>query len=208
MDWTKEKLIAFEDDVKKEFLAGNIRYPVHFSRGNEIPILKIFKQIKAEDWVFASHRNHYAALLKGIPPEWLKSAIMRGNSMHLMNKEYKFFASSIVGGSVPIAVGVAMAIKRKGLNEHVWCFLGDMASFSGIFHESTMYAKNFDLPISFVIECNGLSTNSPSYETINVNHIHDYNIRGIDSWGNGKVLIYCYERGCPHINVGQFVVFR
>lgn len=197
MNWTKEKLIAFEDDIKKEFLAGKIRYPVHFSRGNEESILGVFKQIKPDDWVFATHRNHYAALLKGIPPEWLKAAIMRGNSMHLMNREYKFFASSIVGGSVPIAVGVALAIKRKGLNEHVWCFVGDMASKAGIFLESRQYAMNFDLPITFVIEDNGLSTNTPT----------------VEAWGEHTdrpymTKRYVYERLCPHINCDVHVEFH
>lgn len=200
--WTAEKLDGFEEEIRQTFLRGEIRYPVHFSKGNSQILLDLFAKYDIgndKNWIFASHRNHFSALLKGIPPEWLKSAIMRGNSMHLMNKEYKFFASSIVGGSVPIAVGVAMAIKRQGLNGHVWCFLGDMAGLSGIFYESLVYSQCNELPIDFVIEDNSLSTNSPT----------------MVCWGTERkfpegynVHYYKYERLCPHINCDVHVEFH
>jgi pyruvate dehydrogenase E1 component alpha subunit len=125
-----------------------------------------------------------------------------------MSKEYKFFASSIVGGSIPIAVGVALAIKRQGLNERVFCFLGDMCGFSGIFHECQQYSRNFDLPITFIIENNNLSTNSPTNNTWGLLHTPFEGIKVWDAWNHGKVLIYCYERQCPHINVSEWVEFR
>ena len=72
-----------------------------------------------------------------------------------------FLSSSIVNGTIPIAVGVAIALK-KDKKEKVWCFLGDMAGESGVFYEAYKYSINFDLPITFVIEDNNLSTNSPT----------------------------------------------
>ena len=194
----KQELIAFEGEIKADFLAGKIRHPVHFAAGNENQVIEVFKDIKPNDWVFGTHRAHFHALLKGIPKEWLREQIHRGNSMHIMCPEYKFFAASIVAGCAPIAVGVAMAIKRKGLKGHVWCFVGDMAATTGIFHESVTYAKNFDLPITFVVEDNGLSTNTPT----------------IEAWGgvvlplDDNVKYYEYVRGCEHINVGTFVEFK
>jgi TPP-dependent pyruvate/acetoin dehydrogenase alpha subunit len=204
IEYTKEELQTFEDDIKNEFIKGNIRYPIHLSRGNEYQLIEIFKKynIGDNDWCFCSHRNHYLALLKGIPKEWLKNQIITGHSMHLMSKEYKFFASSIVGGSLFPAVGVADS------GEHTFCFVGDMCSLTGKFHESVQYSLHFNLPITFVIECNGMSTNTPSYETVNIEHKHDSSIKTIHEWENGKVIRYCYERKTPHINVDQFVSFQ
>lgn len=195
----KQELIEFEEQIKQDFLAAKIRHPVHFSAGNEDEVIEIFKKIKPEDFVFSTHRSHLHALLKGIPKEWLREQIHRGNSMHIMSPEHKFFASSIVAGCCPIAVGVAMAIKRKRLKEHVWVFVGDMAATTGIFYESWKYAFCYGLPITFVIEDNGLSTNTPTKGT----------------WGGVAMPLfdtwkyYKYERQCAHINVdGQFVEFR
>ncbi len=200
--WTAEKLDLFEDEIKDLFVAGKIRHPIHLSKGNSQQVLDVFSKynIGDSDWVFSNHRSHFHALLKGIPKEWLKQQIITGHSMHLMSKEYKFFASSIVGGSIPIAVGVALAIKRQGLNERVFCFLGDMASLAGIAYECMLYSCVNELPIQFIIEDNGLSTNSPTYEAWGASYI------SYPDFGN--VDYYKYTRTCPHINVDSFVEFK
>ncbi len=192
----KQELIDFEQAIKADFLAAKIRHPIHLSAGNEDAVIEIFKDIKPGDWCFSTHRSHLHALLKGIPKGWIREQIHRGNSMHLMHPEFRFFAQSIVAACAPVAVGVAMGIKRRGLKNHVWVFVGDMAATTGIFHESERYACGFDLPITFVVEDNGLSTNTPTAET----------------WGDDvppyKTWHYPYERTCPHINVDSFVEFR
>ena len=141
-------LIQFSEEIKDLFLVGEIHAPIHLSVGSEDALIEIFKDIRPQDWVFSTHRSHYHALLKGIPPEWIKAAILVGKSMHLNNREYRFVTSSIVGGCLPIAVGVAMAIKRKGLDEKVWVFIGDMASTTGMCHECLLYASGWELPIT------------------------------------------------------------
>lgn len=192
---SKEELIAFEEDIKYLYLDAKIRAPVHFCGGNEEPLIEIFKKIKEEDWVFSTHRSHYHALLKGIPKDWIKNEIIEKRSIHLNNAEYRFFTSAIVGGILPIALGTAMGIKRKKLEEKVWCFVGDMCSEMGSFHEVKKYAEKNDLPIYFVIEDNGMSVDTPTKKV----------------WGseNGKEKIYRYEykRKYPHHGCGQFVNF-
>ena len=143
----KEQLIAFEEEIKELFIQKKIKAPIHLSGGNEEELIEIFKDVEPDDWVFSTHRSHYHALLKGIPPEWIKAEILKGNSIHLMNKEYKFFTSAIVNGITPIAMGVAMAIKRRGGKEKVWCFVGDMAASVGIYHECLRYANAQCLPL-------------------------------------------------------------
>ena len=109
----KSDLIKFELEIKKLYEDGKIRAPIHLSGNNEDKLIAIFKKIKKTDWVFSTWRNHYHALLKGIPKEWLKKEIVAGRSMGINNKKYRFYSSAIVGGIIPIAMGVAKALKLK-----------------------------------------------------------------------------------------------
>ena len=192
----KQFLIDFETEVKERYEAGEIKAPVHLSSNNEDELIEIFEKVNEDDWVFSSWRNHYHALLHGIPRDKLMNLIIRGKSMSVYSKEPKFYSSSIVGGIIPIALGVAQSIKMKGEENKVWCFVGDMTFESGIFHESYKYAKNFDLPLQFVVEDNGLSTNTPTEKT----------------WGGKRdipddVIYYKYKRTYPHHGTGNWVLF-
>ena len=192
---TKEGLVAFEERVKQAFLDKRIHAPVHLSGGNEEQLIEIFKEIRDKDWVFSTWRSHYHALLKGMPQEELLAEILAGRSMYLNSAKYKIVCSSIVGGILPIACGVALGTKLKDLQEHVWVFAGDMTARTGIYHEFVEYCRGFDLPVSIVIEDNGLSTNTPTAE----------------SWGTQRAQIpirrYRYERQHPHVGVGIYVAF-
>ena len=127
-EWNIDSLKAFESDIAESFNRGEIKFPVHLSDGNEEALIKIFKDVKVTDWVFCSWRSHYQCLLKGVKPEELTSAIKNGQSIALSFLEHKIFSTAIVGGQLPIAVGMALAIKEAGSGEHVWCFVGDMTS--------------------------------------------------------------------------------
>ena len=78
-----------------------------------------------------------------------------------------FMSSSIVGGTIPIALGAALSLKKKRSSKKVWCFLGDMTSETGGFYEAHKYAINFNLPIIFIIEDNEKSTNTPTKKVWN-----------------------------------------
>lgn len=192
---TKNDLISFEKDVEHEFLAGNIRGPIHLSGGNEDQLIEIFKDIDTDDWVFSTWRNHYHALLHGVPKEELMSEIMAGRNMNFSSKKHKFFTSAIVGGILPIATGVAYALKKQGSSLHVWCFVGDMAAMSGIYHESVQYAEGHDLPITFVVEDNGMSANTPTERCWSSSE-----------WFN-KERCYWYDRIYPHAGASTWVNF-
>ncbi len=194
---TKEELIAFEKEIEKEWLEGNIHAPVHFSGGNEEQLIDIFKGVKKDDLVFSTHRSHYHALLKGVPKDFVRKEILECRSIHLNNKEYKFFTSAIVGGILPIALGTSFALKLKDSKEHVWCFVGDMAAEMGIFHECTKYARRNNLPITFVVEDNGLSVDTPTQKC----------------WGecvgsDDNIKRYEYKRIYPHYGCGKWVIFK
>jgi len=195
-NWNEEELIHFENKIVESWDAGKIRGPVHLSGGNEKPLIEIFKRISENDWVFSTWRSHYHALLKGVSPDWLEKEILEGRSITIVNKDEKFYSSAIVGGILPIAVGVAMSNKMKGIDETVWCFVGDMTFETGTFMENYKYAKNFDLPINFVVEDNGVSTNTPT----------------INTWNKkteipNDVIWYEYEKQWPHYGTGKWVIF-
>lgn len=153
----KQELIDFEESIAAAFNNAEIPHPVHLSKGNEDHLINIFKDFKKGDWAFSNWRNHLHALLAGIPQEEVRRQIVIGRSMTVCSPEHHFFASAIVGGIIPIAIGVAWQIKRTGRGEKVFCFLGDMAAQTGIAMECYNYAKEHELPISFIVEDNGKS---------------------------------------------------
>lgn len=165
--YTKEELISFESDIAEEFNSSNIRAPVHLYDGNEDEIIEVFTKhnIGEDDWVFCSWRSHYQCLLKGVPPEQLKKAILQGRSISLCFKEYNILSSAIVTGVLPIAVGAALDIKREKGSGRVFCFMGEMTSETGVAHECIKYSINHDLPIHFIIEDNGKSVCTNTRET-------------------------------------------
>ena len=186
---TAEELIAFEQDIAREFEAGNIRAPIHLVGGNEAQLIEIFGEVSPQDWVLSTWRSHYHALLKGIEPSEVKRQIMAGRSMFISSVEHKFMSSAIMGGMLPVACGLAFKGSR------VWCFVGDMCASTGAFQDATRFVAGHCLNVRFVIEDNGLSTNTPTRE----------------AWGRqstwANVRSYQYERTFPHTGVGKWIQF-
>lgn len=194
---TAEDLIAFEKEIAAEFEAGQIKAPVHFAGGNEGHLISIFRySVQKNDWVCCAWRSHYHCLLRGVPPADLKAAIHKGRSIALCFPDYRIISSAIVGGIAPIAMGIASAIKRQGGKERVWCFLGDMTMRSGLAYETMTYAHNHRLPVSFILEDNGMSV------VTNTNEV----------WGGEDDNDLCdgsyrYNLKVPHVGTGKWVKF-
>lgn len=190
---TPEDLIAFEDEMAREFEAGNIKAPLHLSDGNERQLIEIFKSIGADDWVCGTWRAHYHCLLKGVSRDELRARILEGRSIGLCFPRHRVLCSAIVGGIAPIAVGLAWAIKWRGGHERVWCFLGDMAAECGIVHESMVWAAGHDLPVVWIIEDNKIGgTAVPTREV----------------WPLGEAahkIRYEYDMTRPFVGVGRFI---
>lgn len=196
-NWDKKELICFENKIIESWEAGKIRGPIHLSNGNETQLIEIFKKIKKTDWVFSTWRSHYHALLKGISPNWIEDEILAGKSITLCNYDERFYSSAIVGGTLSIALGVAMGIKKDDSDDKVWVFLGDMSFESGLFYETHKYARNFNLPLYFVVEDNDVSTNTPTDVTWNK----------IKKKIPNDVIYYKYSSKYPHYGTGKWVVF-
>ena len=197
----KDDLIQFENEIAKLFNAGKIRAPIHLYHGNENQLIKVFKKIKKNDWVFCSWRSHYQCLLKGVPKNDIKKEILEGRSISLCFPNYNIYSSAIVGGSIPIAVGTAMSLKRRKSKNKVYCFMGEMTSETGIAHETIKYSRNKKLPIHFIVEDNRKSVCTDTRKT----------------WSQGKltyekssdkyVTYYKYSLKYPHAGAGKRVQF-
>lgn len=198
----RDELIDFETDIAAEFNAGRIPYPVHLSDGNEDQLIEVFWDIRRRDWICGSWRSHYHCLLKGVPGETLKAAIMDGKSIALNFPEHRIVCSALAGGSIPIALGIALGIKRNGVAERVHCFVGDMMAESGIFSEARKYARFNDLPVRWIIEDNGVSVCTDTADAWggSTNHLAPSG-RPVD------LVHYRYHSKYPHAGAGSRVQF-
>ena len=197
MEIKKEDLIKFEEEIAKKWENADIPYPVHLCGGNEEQLIEIFKEIKSGDYIFSTHRCHYHYLLAGGSQEKLKEFIMRGDSMHVFDKELNFLTSAIVAGVPALAAGVALALKKKNSEKHVWCFVGDGAEDEGHFYEAVKYVEGHKLPCTFIIEDNNRSVETPKYS-----RYKEFNIE----WPK-CVKRYFYTSKYPHVGTGVWVDF-
>lgn len=196
---TPESLLAFEAEMVTLFEEGLIRSPLHLAGGNEQSLIDIFKCIDLEnDWVCGGWRMHYHCLLKGVPADELKMAIIKGRSIALCFPEHKIISSAIVGGIAPIAMGIAWGLKNSGKPGKVWVFIGDMTARTGIVGETLQYVMGHQLPLQFVVEDNGKSVCTPTQEV----------------WGHpiipacsSPVMSYNYELTVPHVGIGKHISF-
>ena len=198
----KEKdLINFEDNIAKLFNEAKIKAPIHLYSGNEKFLINFFKKIKKNDWLFCSWRSHYQCLLKGVPPKKIENEIINGKSISLCFLDYKIYSSAIVGGSLPIALGLALSLKRKKSKNKVYCFIGDMTSETGIAHECIKYSRNKNLPIHFIVEDNRKSVCTDTRKAWSKNKLTYENV------SDKFVTYYKYKLKYPHAGAGQRVEF-
>ena len=193
---TPQELIDFETKVRDEYEAGKVKGPIHLASNNEQQIIEIFEHIHENDWVFCAWRNHYQALCHGVDPDKLYNNIVAGHSMGTNNINPNFYASSIVGGILPLALGAAVALKRQNSPHRVWCFIGDMTFETGGFHECYKYAKNFNLPLQWVLEDNEMSVHTPTEMAW-----------GIRTDVPDDIVYYNYKSDYPHHGTGKWVNF-
>jgi len=201
---TKDEIIAFEKEVADIFATGAIRAPVHLRAGREDQLISIFRdhQIGDDDYVFGFWDSHELALLKGVPREQLKQAIIEGKSISLSFPKHKVLCSGIVGSLMGTAAGVAWALKNQGKKGRAFLFCGDMSAETGIFHEAVKYVYNFDLPATFVVCDNGVSVMTNTRATWGAS----------EPWFVGtkyesKIIYFKYTNGYPHSGLGKLIKF-
>jgi len=197
---TKEDLQNFELHIFNLFKNKKITSPIHLRGGNEDNLIKIFKQIKPEDYCFLTWASHLECLLKGMSRNELEQKILNNKSICICSKKYNILSSAIVAGNAPIAVGTAFALKMKKSKQHVWCFIGDMTFYTGTVQECIRYAEIQDLPITFVVADNRLSVATPTEE------IWGTDIKDLCNKSK-KCVYYRYTNIFPHAGIGEKVLF-
>lgn len=157
-----------EEKIGEEAGNGVIRCPCHLVIGQEAPAVAISEHIRNGDRVFGAHRSHAHFLALGGSLDKLLAEVLgkdtgcsrgMGGSMHLLDRGNNFFGSvPIVGATIPIATGAALAAKMDGKGGVAVSYLGDGATEEGVFHESLNFASLFKLPVIYVVENNLFSS--------------------------------------------------
>jgi pyruvate dehydrogenase E1 component subunit alpha len=154
----------FEEKCVELYSAGEIHGFVHLYIGEEAVAVGVNQALGPGDAIVSTYREHGHALVRGIPLDAVMAEMYgrttgcsggRGGSMHLFDAKTRFYGgNAIVGGGLPLAVGVALADKMRGENQITACFFGDGAVAEGEFHECMNLAALWQLPVLFCCENN------------------------------------------------------
>ena len=161
----------FEENLYQMYLAKQVPgMSPHLSVGQEAVAVGVCHGLKTQDYVLTTHRGHGHVLAKGANMNRMLAEILgketgychgRGGSMHIADVKLNIVgANGIVGGGLPIAVGVGLSCQYLDKNAVTVCFFGDAATNIGAFHESLNMAAVMKLPVVWICENNqyGLST--------------------------------------------------
>jgi pyruvate dehydrogenase E1 component alpha subunit len=154
----------FEEKCAEVYSAGKIRGFLHLYIGEEAVAVGTLSTLSMDDNVVATYREHGHAIVRGTPLGSVMAEMYgkangcshgRGGSMHLFDASRRFYGGhAIVGGGLPVAVGLALADKTLGRNALTACYFGDGAVDEGEFHESMNLASLWRLPVLFLCENN------------------------------------------------------
>lgn len=163
-----------EESIASAYSQQQIRCPVHLSIGQEAPSAAFSLVAEPGDLAVSTHRGHAHYLAKGGDLRRMLAEIYGkasgcsggiGGSMHLIDTAMGFMGTSaIVGNSIPVGVGLGLALKNKGIPQAACVFLGDGATEEGVFYESVNIAALRNLPVIFLCENNQYSVYTPLEE--------------------------------------------
>ncbi len=158
------RIRRFEEKCYELYMAAKIRGFLHLYDGEEAVAVGVMQALRPEDAVIATYREHGQALARGVGMDVSMAEMYgkqegcargRGGSMHLFDAATHFYGgNAIVGGGLPLAVGLALADKMQHRPHVTCCFFGDGAVQEGEFHESMNLAALWQLPVLFVCENN------------------------------------------------------
>ncbi|MDI6735139.1 MAG: thiamine pyrophosphate-dependent dehydrogenase E1 component subunit alpha [bacterium] len=201
---TMLRVRKIEERVAELVSKKEIKCPVHLYIGQEAVATGVCANLQRDDYVFSTHRSHGHYIAKGGNIKSLMAELYgketgcsrgRGGSMHLASPEVGLPGSSaIVAGTIPLAVGAALAFSIQKRNAVSVVFFGDGAVNEGTFYESLNFASLKKLPVIFICENNLYSTHMPISDCLANTDIYKkadiFNMPGIRIDGNGVVEIY------------------
>jgi len=154
----------FEEKTAEAYALGKIGGFCHLYIGQEAVAVGSLSALREDDYAISSYREHGQALVRGIPPGTVMAELFgkatgcskgKGGSMHLFDAGRRFMGGhAIVGGHIPLAAGIAFAVKYQGGDQVCVCFFGEAAVNIGAFHEALNMASVWKLPVIFLCENN------------------------------------------------------
>ena len=195
---------TFEEKVQFLFLEGKMPGTIHQYIGMEACAVGVCSALKEGDIIGSTHRPHGHAIARGIPVREIMAELYgkttgcckgKGGSMHIGDiKRGMLPAIAIVGGNIPVVVGMALAFKLKGEDRVAVSFFGDGASNEGAFHEALNMASIYEVPAVFVCENNLYGASTSIKKTLKIENISDrassYGMKGVIADGMDVLDVY------------------
>lgn len=182
--WYERMLLMrkFEEKAGQLYGQQKIKGFCHLYSGQEACIAGAVTALKKGDKYITAYRDHVHPIALGTDPKYIMAELYgkatgiskgKGGSMHMFDKEKNFFGGhAIVGGQIPLGVGIAFAEKYKRTPNLCITFMGDGAVRQGAFHESLNLAMLYELPIIFVIENNGYAMGTAVERSSNMTELY------------------------------------
>lgn len=204
--WMYETMVRiriFEERVADLVEAKEIRTPTHLCIGQEACAVGVVGALRPDDYIVGAHRSHGHYIAKTGDLRKIMAEIFcraggcsggRGGSMHLIAPEHNVMGTvPIVGATIPIGVGLALAARYRGEDRVAVSFFGDGAVEEGVFHEALNFASLKKLPVVFAIENNLFSSHLPLRERQPADNIVEraagYSIPGVRVDGNDAAAV-------------------
>jgi pyruvate dehydrogenase E1 component alpha subunit len=173
----------FEERCAEAYAIGKIGGFCHLYIGQEAVSTGTLSMLRADDYVITTYRDHGQALARGITPRAVMAELFgrvdgcargKGGSMHMFDRNLNFLGGhGIVGGHIPVATGVAFAIKYRGGDQVIVCFMGEAAVNNGAFHEALNMAALWKLPVIYIIENNRYGMGTAIERASAINDIYE-----------------------------------
>ncbi len=173
----------FEERTGEMYQAGEIGGFCHLYIGQEAVAVGALTPLRRDDYVITAYRDHVHGLVRGMDPGAIMAELFgrtggcskgKGGSMHLFESSLNFMGGhAIVGGHLPIAVGIAYAIRYRDTDQVCLCFLGDSVANIGAFNEALNIAALFQLPLVFIIENNQYGMGTAVHRAAAVENLAD-----------------------------------
>lgn len=162
---------AFEEQAEKSYMLGKIHGTMHLSIGQEASAIGSISTLNPDDYILGHHRGHGLCIAKGADLNLMMAEFYgkevgycrgRGGSMHIADVDGgNLGANGVVGGGIPMAVGVGIGLKMQPGNRILLSFFGDGAASTGAFHESMILAVLNQVPVVFICENNQYAMSFP-----------------------------------------------
>jgi pyruvate dehydrogenase E1 component alpha subunit len=206
LDWYRQMVLIrrFEQRSAELYQVGKIGGFLHLYIGQEAVAVGAMNAMQDGDHVITAYRDHAHAIVAGLDTGAIMAELLgketgvskgRGGSMHLADVNRNYWGGyAVVGGHLPLAVGIALAEQYRGTDNAVLAFFGDGSSNIGYFHESLNLAGVWQLPVVFIVENNqygmGTAVNRSTSAVTMLDRAPAYGMEGSQVDGMNVLEVY------------------